>query len=236
MNEEEMRQVAWIGDRFLEGEITGVVVTFHGLGGGIKAGPTYEEQEWAAGGALVVFPYYGPWSWMNRRSRAFVDQLIPSVYRNFKLDRDIPLIIVGASMGGQGALIYTRYSPHRIAACFANFPVCDLEYHFTERPDLPATMRYAYREHAGDFASALIEHSPLRQIASMPDIPYLIIHGDKDLAVNKQKHSDRFVAELRRLGGNVQYLEVPGMGHGSDTPFYASRKQIDFVKGFLARR
>ena len=102
MNEEEMRQVAWIGDKFVDGEITGVVVTFHGLGGGIKGGPTYDEQEWAANGALVVLPYYGPWSWMNRRSRTFVDQLIPSVYRNFKLDRDIPLIIIGASMGGRG--------------------------------------------------------------------------------------------------------------------------------------
>ena len=58
-------------------------------------------------------------------------------------------------------------------------------------------MRYAYREQADDLSTPLIEHSPLRQVASMPDIPYLIIHGDKDLAVNKQKHSDRFVAEMR---------------------------------------
>jgi dipeptidyl aminopeptidase/acylaminoacyl peptidase len=183
-----------------------------------------------------VFPYYGPWSWMNRRSRGFVDQLILSVYGNFKLACDIPLIIIGASMGGQGALIYTRYSAHRIAACFANYPVCDLEYHFTERPDLPPTLRYAYREQEIDFRGALIEHSPLRQVASMPDVPYLIIHGDKDLAVNKQKHSDRFVEEMRRLGRNVEYLEVAGMGHGTDVPYHASRKQIDFVKSFLARR
>jgi dipeptidyl aminopeptidase/acylaminoacyl peptidase len=234
MIKEELHQVAWIGDKFVKGKITGVIISFHGLGGGIKSGPTYEEQEWAASGGLVVFPYYGPWSWMNRRSRAFVDQLIPSVYENFKLHPEIPLIIIGGSMGGQGALIYTRYSPHRIAACFANFPVCDLEYHFTERPDLPPTMRYAYREQTDDFSAALVEHSPMRQAASMPDIPYLIIHGDKDLAVNKQKHSDRYVTELRRLGRNVEYLEVPGMGHGTDTPYHASRKQIDFVGSFLA--
>ena len=97
-------------------------------------------------------------------------------------------------------------------------------------------MRYAYREQAEDFSGALIEHSPLRQVAFMPDIPYLIIHGDKDLAVNKVKHSDQFVAELRSHGRKVEYLEVPGMGHGTDTPFYASRRQIDFVNSFLARR
>ena len=237
MNETELRQVAWIGDKFVEGDITGVIIVFHGLGGGgLKGGPGYDEQEWAANGGLVVFPYYGPWSWMNRRSRAFVDELISSVYQHFKLGREVPLIITGGSMGGQGALIYTRYSPHRIAACFANYPACDLEYHFTERPDVPPTMRYAFREQAADFNAALAEHSPLRQAAAMPDIPYLVIQGDKDLMVNKQRHSDPFVAEMRRLGRKVQYLEVPGMGHGGDTPYRASRTAIDFVKSFLAKR
>ena len=36
MSEEELRQVAWIGDRFVRGDITGVVVTFHGLGFGVS--------------------------------------------------------------------------------------------------------------------------------------------------------------------------------------------------------
>ena len=69
-----------------------------------------------------------------------------------KIDASVPLIIAGGSMGGQASLLYTRYSSHPITACFANFPVCDVEYHFTERPDLPATMRYAYRDYPGTFA------------------------------------------------------------------------------------
>jgi dipeptidyl aminopeptidase/acylaminoacyl peptidase len=233
MSVEEMQQSAWIGEQFRAGETRAVIVNFHGLGGGGKNGPGYEEQEWGDSGGLVVFPYYGPWSWMNRSARAFVDRLISSVYQQYKLDSTVPLIITGGSMGGQASLLYTRYSSHRIAACFANFPVCDLAYHFTERPDLPATMRYAYRDYPGTFAEALIEHSPLRQVASMPAIPYLLIHGDKDQAVNKEKHSDRFVAEMRKLGRDIQYLEVPGMGHGSNVPFKASRAQIDFVKRFF---
>jgi dipeptidyl aminopeptidase/acylaminoacyl peptidase len=235
MNETEIRQSAWVGDKFIRGKITGVIVNLHGLGGGIKNGPSYEEQEWSASGGLVVFPYYGPWSWMNPRARKFIDQLIPSIYETFKIDWEIPLIIAGGSMGGQGALIYTRYSPHRIAACFANFPVTDMQYHFTERPDLPATMRYAFREEP-NIETALIEHSPIKQAAFMPDIPYLVIHGDRDLAVNKEKHSDRFCAEMRRLGRKIEYLEVQGMGHGADTPYHATRKGIDFVKGFLGKK
>lgn len=235
MNEEELRQVAWIGDQFVRGDITGIVVTFHGLGfGGLKGGPGYEEQEWADSGALVVFPYYGPWSWMNRSARAFVDRLVASLYHHFKLKSDIPLIIAGGSMGGLSALIYTRYSPHRIAACLAMYPVCDLEYHFTERPDLPATIRFAFRDYPGDFSQALVENSPLKQAANMPDIPYRLIHGDKDQAVNKAKHSDRFVAEMRKHNKQVDYLEVPGMTHGGNVTYQASRAQIDFVKKFLA--
>jgi dipeptidyl aminopeptidase/acylaminoacyl peptidase len=233
---EEMNQSAWIGEPFRSGETTAVIVNFHGLGGGGKNGPGYEEQEWGSNGGLVVYPYYGPWSWMNRSARAFVDRLITSVYHHQKLDETVPLIIAGGSMGGQASLIYTRYSPHKIAACFANFPVCDLEYHFTERPDLPATMRYAYRDYPGTFTDALIEHSPLKQASSMPAIPYLLIHGDKDLAVNKEKHSDRFVAEMRKASRDIEYLEIPGMGHNTNTPFRASRAQIDFVKRFFKKK
>jgi len=234
MNETEMRQVAWLGDKFVEGKITGVIINFHGLGGGIKNGPGFEEQEWLASGGLVVWPYYGPWSWMNPSARAFVDKLITAVYGHFEIEKEIPLIITGGSMGGQGALIYTRYSPHKIAACFANYPVTDMQYHFTERLDLPPTMRYAFRNEP-NILTALIEHSPVEQVASMPDIPYLVIHGDKDLAVNKQKHSDRFCAEMRRAGKKIEYLEVPGMGHATDIPYYATRKGIDFVKDFFAK-
>jgi dipeptidyl aminopeptidase/acylaminoacyl peptidase len=236
MPEEELRQVSWIGEKFVRGPIRAVIVTFHGLGfGGLKYGPGYEEQEWAENGGLVVFPYYGPWSWMNASSRRFVDRLIASVYSHFKLTDEIPLIIAGGSMGGLVSLIYTRYSPHKVAACFALFPVCDLEYHFTERPDLPATLRFAMRDEPGDFHQALQRYSPLHEAKAMPDIPYLIVHGDKDQAVNKEKHSDRFVAEMKKLGKNVKYVEVPGMGHGSDVPYSASRAQIDFIKSFFAR-
>ena len=44
MTNEELHQVAWIGDKFVEGNITGVIVSFHGLGGGIKSGPTYRSR------------------------------------------------------------------------------------------------------------------------------------------------------------------------------------------------
>jgi dipeptidyl aminopeptidase/acylaminoacyl peptidase len=234
---EEIRQMAWVGDRFVAGKPRAVIVSFHGLRmNQMKAGPLFEEAEWGAAGGLVVFPYYGPWSWMNRSSRRFVNRLIPSVYEAFGLSREAPLLITGASMGGQGALLYTRYSPYPITACAAFFPVCDVPFHFTERPDLPATYRYAFRDDGDDLDALLEEHSPLHQVEQMPDIPYLIIHGDADQAVRKDRHSDPFVAQMRRLGRKIDYLEIPGMGHGTNIPYEAYRRYTDFIKGYIGAK
>ena len=67
----------------------------------------------------------------------------------------------------------------------------------------------------------------------MPKVPYFIMHGDADKAVNKAAHSDRFVAGMRKHGHNVEYIEVPGMGHSEPTSFDAYRRKIDFVKQAL---
>jgi len=72
----------------------------------------------------------------------------------------------------------------------------------------------------GRIHRALIEHSPLKQAAFMPDIPYLTFTGQR-FSREQQKHSDRFVAELRSRGSQGRILEVPGMGHGNAVPYHA---------------
>jgi dipeptidyl aminopeptidase/acylaminoacyl peptidase len=69
----------------------------------------------------------------------------------------------------------------------------------------------------------------------MPDIPYLIVHGDKDTSVAKERHSDRLVAAMRRRKMKVEYIEVPGMGHGGPVPVEVIRREVDFVASVLAR-
>jgi dipeptidyl aminopeptidase/acylaminoacyl peptidase len=225
-----MKQVAWIGDAYVEGKIRGVALSFHGLGYmQEKYKPDTVELDWARQGWLVVFPYYGAWSWMNRGARAFIDELVDFVYDHYQLDDSIPLVSTGGSMGGYSALLYTRYARRRVSACLALYPACDLKYHFNERPDLPRTIYYAMRGQGSDMDALLTEHSPLEQVAYLPDIPYLIIHGDKDHLVNKQAHSDKMVTAMRRRGLNVEYMEVPGMGHGECVPVDVYKKMIDFI-------
>lgn len=235
MDREVMRQVSWIGDEWVQGRVRAVVLAFHGLGGGApKKTPGTEELEWGKRGGLVVHPYYGPWSWMNRSARCFVDELIDDVFREFSIGSNTPVVSTGGSMGGQGALIYTRYARRPVVACDALFPVCDAKYHFNERPDLPATFRYAYRGYPGDWNAIMEEHSPLHQAANMPKIPYLVIHGDADAAVSKQHHSDPFVARMKQCGHNVEYIEIPGMGHGTSVPLCVFQRRVEFVSSFFA--
>jgi dipeptidyl aminopeptidase/acylaminoacyl peptidase len=237
MDKEAMKQVAWLGEEWVKGPVKGVVLSFHGLGhNGLKQWSSTEDVEWGAAGGLVVFPYYGPWSWMNREARAFVDELVGAVYEHYRLPASAPLISTGGSMGGQGSLLYTRYAKRPVAACYANCPVCDLGYHFTERPDLPPTIRHAFRGYKEDLKSLFEEHSPLAQADRMPDIPYLIVHGGKDTAVAKSKHSDPFVERMKQAGRNVEYVEVSEMGHCGPMPIRTLQRSVDFVSSFLGRK
>lgn len=229
MNFDLMKRSAWIGDEYLKGKIKGVVLSFHGLGDFIKTNPDMMELGWASAGWLVVYPYYGGWSWMNREARKFVDRLVDSVYENYSLSEDTPLVAAGGSMGGLSSLLYTRYSKRKVSACLALFPVCDLKYHFGERPDLPISIAYAFRGYEEDIEELFVEHSPLKQVEGMPDIPYFVIHGDRDRAVNKQAHSDKLVCEMRKKELRVEYMEVPHMGHGEAMPLEVARRMIEFV-------
>ncbi|MDR3644847.1 MAG: prolyl oligopeptidase family serine peptidase [Clostridia bacterium] len=224
---------AWIGDRFLKPPVRQVVLSFHGLGySGMKDAPDTTDMELSASGALCVFPYYGPWSWMNDEAAVLVDTVLDAVFARFPLDPATPVISTGGSMGGLSALMYCCLSRHTIAACYANCPVCDLPFHATERPDLPRTMYAAFAHCACGVDEAMKLHSPLHQVERLPDIRYLIVHGDRDTSVNKAAHSDKLVALMRRQRLSVEYIEVPGMEHCSITDYGIYRRTLDFVKSF----
>ncbi len=156
----------------------------------MKEEPGTDELGWARAGGLVVFPYYGPWSWMNRNARAFVDDMVDSVYSEYGLSDDVPLIATGGSMGGCSSLLYTRYARRPVRACLAVCPVCDLKRSFTERPDVPRTILYAFRGYGEDMDSIFTEHSPLEQVDNMPD-DSLSTHSRGQGRCGRQAHAQR---------------------------------------------
>lgn len=116
-------------------------------------------------------------------------------------------------MGGQSALTYCVYAKRTPVACVVNCPVCDTLYHYSERDDLPRTMYSALCTYETSLEQALRSVSPLHLADRMPHIEYCIFHCEADRAVNIRRHSDVFVAAMRRAGRNVLYHTVPNRGH-----------------------
>jgi alpha-beta hydrolase superfamily lysophospholipase len=226
---------AWLNTEYVKPPISGIVLCFPGLGScGMKAAPDVNDLEWGHAGALTVLPYQDPWGWMNPSVLHFVDDLVDAIRDWHHLGEEVPLLSTGGSMGGHAALFYTMKSRHRVAACMALWPVCDLPFHYTEREDLPRTMHHAFGNYE-DITVQLRENSPLHQVEAMPDIPYLLVHGEKDQAVKKTAHSDPMVAAMRQRRLQVEYVERPNLGHGAPLDYETNHKITDFVISHLKR-
>ena len=220
INKDNLSFFAYTNAHLMTEKPRGIVVEFHGLGGGRDL----IREDWplskflAERGVLYVIPYYGPWAWMSDKSVRYTDEVLDALFDGLELDPDTPIVSSGYSMGGQGALVYCRYARRTPSACAAISPVCDLPYHYTERPDLPRTMYSALYNNEGTLEDALKSISPLHLAPKMPDIPYTIFHCNKDRAVNIDMHSEKLVAALKAAGKDVTYHIVPDMGHCDLTP------------------
>jgi dipeptidyl aminopeptidase/acylaminoacyl peptidase len=222
-------RVSWTSHRSVRGAIRAVVVRFPGLGStGMRDAADPTELELGDRGILTVWAWQDPWGWMNAQTRDLYDDVVTAVRARLRIASEVPLIASGGSMGGHAALAYAFTSRLRVHACQANCPVCDLPFHYGERPDLPRTMHHAFRSY-DDISAALREHSPLHQADRLPDIPYQIIHGVKDQAVGKAKHSDALVDTMRRRGLRIEYIEAPDMAHCGPVTYEQHRRMIDFV-------
>lgn len=214
ITDENVRLFAYVNDAICVRPIKGIVVEFMGLGGQSRFDEETERgRRMAAEGFLFVIPYVAPWSWMNETAVRTTDAIVDAVMERCGLE-SAPVISTGGSMGGLASLIYTRYARRTPVACVANCPVCDLPYHYTERPDLPRTLVSAFSALDSDELDVKMRaNSPLHLALAgeMPDVPYTIFHCEKDLAVSKQQHSDRFVKAM--AARDVTYIAVPERGH-----------------------
>lgn len=211
---ENLRNFAYSNDKIVKQPIKGIVLSFFGL----NSSTMYEEDTpegifYAERGILYVVPYNNPWAWMNRQAVAYTDEVLDVLLDRYGLSDSLPIVSTGGSMGGLSALVYTRYAKRTPVACVANCPVCDLVYHYGERPDLPRTLYSAFYSYDGTLEQALRTASPLHLVPEMPKVTYHIFHCDQDQAVNINEHSERFVSAMREQGHNLTFDVVPGRGH-----------------------
>lgn len=190
----------------------GLILTFHGLNC-VSVSPELQAEQlrWAQEGWLIVLPYCGPWSWMNRDTRDYIDRLLDAVYETYALPRDLPLVFYGWSMGGYAAMLYATYTRRSVERLILKYPVCDLKAHYSERPDVPISMQAAFWGY--DESTLWQEQNPMERIHLLPKVPYLFFHSADDTKVSKRIHSDVMVAALRQRGYDVTYLEATGYEH-----------------------
>ena len=214
ITKENVRSFAYVNDGVLQGPARGLAVEFKGLGGmEMYAEDPFMGKRFGERGILYVIPYVNPWAWMNPFAVRETDEILGAVFE--RIGKRVPVAACGGSMGGLSCLVYTRYAAQTPVACVANCPVCDLPYHYTERPDLPRTLYSAFGDADGETLDAAMRKASPYHLAlnrDMPKIPYTIFHCTADRAVNKEMHSDRFVAELAKFAP-VTYIPVPDRGH-----------------------
>lgn len=212
---ENLRNFAYSNDDLIQGPIRGVILEFMGLNGSAMYDAHTERGiDLAARGIVLMIPYNNPWNWMNRQAVDFTDALLEALRAHYDLKADPPIVSTGGSMGGLCALVYARTARVTPIACVVNCPVCDLPFHYTERPDLPRTLLSAYQtEPYATLDEALKAHSPLHLAAELPDISYSLFHCLEDRMVDIRAHSERFVAAMRACGKHIQYFKVPGRDH-----------------------
>ena len=215
INYDNLRMFCYSNDHLIKGDIKGVVLEFVGLGGMMmykddtELGIQFSKQN-----IIYIIPYYNPWSWMNKNTILFVDEIINCIINHYNLN-DVKIVSSGRSMGGLCSLVYARYANIRsgkVVKVVSNCPVCDLVYHYGERSDLPRTLYSAFFDEDGDIKDVLSRYSPLHLVNEMPNISYFIIHTTSDNAVNIDRHSRRFVKEMKQ-NHDIKLIEIPDRVH-----------------------
>ena len=204
------------------------VLEFPGLGGGSCLGGCMDLGPYngplsgflAEHGILQVYTFPGPWSWMNRGAVRNINALVDALREAYGFTDDAPWAVMGGSMGGMGALIYTAShggDPARTpTACLAHCPCVDVVDRIYCKENIPRTFFSAVADYEMPIAEALKTLSPLCRLQDMPSIPYHIINDLAD-ALFPPEQMDGYVEAMVALGHDVTYHRLENCGHGELT-------------------
>jgi dipeptidyl aminopeptidase/acylaminoacyl peptidase len=224
---------AFTNEKALKKPVRLVYVDFHGMGmhGVDKRVESYpHEVQMAEAGILQIYPYCGPWHFMNDNAVKTVDEILDAAFEKYRLPEDFPIVSSGGSMGGYSALMYPRLTTsHKVVAVAALCPVCDL---IAIAPYIADALYSVFAHTAIGIDAELKRHSPLLEVENLPRVPYFIAQGDADDIVNKAKHSDKLVAKMRDSGFDVEYLEVAGANHALHTSLPTMERHLEFIRSF----
>lgn len=165
--------------------------------------------------AIVIFPQAkadGKPGWQLDGGEAAMAALDRAI-KEFKGDPK-RVVLTGLSAGGNGTWSLASRYPDRFAALV---PVCGFVTAFKGRAS------------AVDYPALAEGDDPYTEIAKkLSTLPILIFHGAKDDVVLPDE-SRKMYAALKKLGANVNYIELPDANHNAWDPAYSSAETIAWM-------
>ncbi len=204
------------------------VLEFPGLGGGSCLGGCMDMGPYngplsgflAEHRILQIYTFPGPWSWMNRGAVRMVNALVDAIREKYGFTETTPWAVMGGSMGGMGALIYTAShggdSAYTPTACLAHCPCVDVLDRLYCAPDVPRSLFRAVADYEMPIAKALETLSPMHRINDMPPIPYHIVNDLAD-ELFPAAQTDAYVEAMWARGHRVTCHRLEGCRHGELT-------------------
>lgn len=214
------------------------VVVLHGHGSG--GDQLFSRQDLAnfilpairERGLSILSPNLRGNDWMSGASVADLHGLIAWAREEYPGSR---FVLDAGSMGGTGALIYAINWPDEIEGVSARCPATDIgRYWFhcrdnpLQKPVVTAIREAIEKAYGGtpqEVPGAYEAHSALLHAARF-SMPLYLVHGNADDLIPVEE-SRSLVVELKKLGKNYFYYEIPEGNH--DAPIAEAVRGLDWV-------
>jgi pimeloyl-ACP methyl ester carboxylesterase len=153
--------------------------------------------------------------WYIEQTRRDITDILSVLRNDYAIDSS-HIHVVGASMGGGGALKYAMFNPQIIASLVDIYGITNFTkfYNDDTQNQFRASLRAAYGGTPSAVPLVYANESALGNEVRFRHTPVMIIHGSSDQIVNVAQ-SRALNQSLSLLGYTVKYIEVPGVGHSA---------------------
>jgi len=187
------------------------------------------RRNWA-----YVTAYYGGNSWMGPLGEAGMVDLIGVLKHKWP---NVPVHLMGGSMGGSSALVFAVRQPQLLAGVVALCPASDIAAYYdwavahaganAVLRNISDAIRIHYTVDGRELRAELQARSALQQ-ADRLTMPVYLCHGAAD-ALIPVAWTRQLAEKLRGLGRKVQYREIPGGDHDSPVSDIDWGPILDFI-------
>ena len=224
INKDTVSLYANTNENIIKLPIKGIIIELPGLGGSSCLGGTMDMKPYDAAhitnyaekGILVAYMFPGPWSWGNKGAVRMTDALIDALIEKYRLDKDIPIVISGGSMGGLGSLNFASNTRHKLVGCAAACPVVDTVFSMEVHQHFPRSLICAVASLDMPFEDALKTISPMENVEKLPLIKYYICSDGADELIPEEQ-IEAYINKMGDRGLDVIYKAQPGLVHGGFT-------------------